>query len=129
MKKVVFTWKSVDQSNNSIVTMRKLDVIFEKGVERPVIVINAGDVEIIDRTLPIDVKMVMEKLKEIDFDKKDDIHCPAFYSGDVWELMVDDKIYSGVLEDPHYVTKVKKIIRFNAIQVYANKKVAGYIKS
>ena len=107
---------------------RKL-VCYEENLENPIIVIDTGGVKIEDRTLTINNKEILNKIREIDFDKSYDINCPNSYSGDFWELIVDDKKYQGVLEDPHYVVKLKKIIRFNAIQVYASKKLAGYIKS
>ena len=129
IKKVVFTWKSIDKNPVYLGNMNRLDVIFEENNDFPIIYIDAGNVKIEDRSLEIDCKEVLNKVGEIDFEVPYDIRYPNNYSGDIWELIVNDKKYEGILEDPHYVVRIKKIIRFNAIQVYANKKLAGYIKN
>ena len=129
IKKAVFAWKNCDNSPFDFGNMKGFDLIFEEQRVNPVLVIDAGNVKIQDESLGIDNKEVLRKLGEIDFDEMHDPNCPGTYSGDIWELSINDKIYKGMLEDPHYVIKMKKIIRFNAVQVYANKKLAGYMKA
>ena len=71
----------------------------------------------------------MKKIGEIDFEKTSGLGYKEEFSGDVWELIVNDKEYKGALVQPHYVSKIRKIIRYNAIEVYAKKKIAGYLKA
>ena len=129
VRKAIFTWKRIEKDPIDFQNMIRLDVAFELGNDKPVIFIDAGSVKIEDRSLTIDVKEILKKLGDIDFDALYDVNVPSEYSGDAWELMINDKLYKGVLADPHYVRKVKKVIRFNAIQVYAEKKLASYVKS
>lgn len=129
IKKVVFTWKRMGKDPIHCGNMNRLDIVFEENLERPIIVIDTDGIKIEDKTFDIDNKEVLKKIGEIDFDLPYDIKYPNNYSGNIWELCINDKKYEGMLEDPHYVVKIKKIIRFTAIQVYANKKLAGYIKS
>jgi len=129
IKKVVFTWKNIEKDSICLGNINRLDIVFEVGNDYPIIYIDAGNVKIEDRSLELDCKEVLSKIGEIDFGVPYDVRFPNNYSGDIWELIVNDKKYEGILEDPHYVVRIKRIIRFNAIQVYANKKLAGYIKS
>ena len=125
IKKVVFSWIKKEKDLIDFQNMKRLDVTFEEGKDYPVIFIDAGDVKIQDSSLKIDSKEILEKIGKIDFEAID----TSEFSGDEWELFINDKLYKGVLSEPGYVLKVKKIIRFNAILVYANKKLAGYVKA
>ena len=101
-------------------------MILEKDKEKSILIIESGDVKIEDKSLPINCKEVLSKIGKIDFDKMYDRDNPSEYVRNKWRLIVDDKVYEGVLEDPHYVVLIKKIIRFNAIETYASKKISGY---
>lgn len=129
VKKVVFTWENIDKGNVFLGNMQRLDIVFGEDEMYPIIYIDAGNIKIEDRSLELDAKEVLKKIGEIDFEMPCDLRYPNNYSGDIWKLQVNDKEYEGMLEDPHYIVRIKKIIRFNAIQVYANKKLAGYIKN
>ena len=128
IKKVVFTYKSLYEKTFNFGNLDKMDVIFEIDSESPVILITSGKVKIEDRSLDIDCNEVLKKISKIDFDKPYDINVPSSFCKNGWELIIDDKKYEGKLEDPYYVSLVKKIIRYTAIEVYAQKKLAGYFK-
>ena len=126
--KVVFTYKNIFKSGMNLGVLDRMDIIIEKGSEKPVLMIESGDVKIEDRSFPIDCKDVLKKIGEIDFDKPFDPSIPSCYDRSEWELIVDEKKYEGMLEDPYYVSIIKKIIRYNAIEVYVSKKLARYFK-
>ena len=128
VNRVVFTWERIEEDPIDYGNMNKLDIIFEKGKDKPVILIDAGNIKIEDNTFEIDSKDVLKKIREIDFNMFYNLKFRSEYSGHEWKLMVDDKIYELILEDPHYIVLIKRIIRFNAVQDYANKKLAKYIK-
>ncbi len=128
VRKAIFMWKRIEKDPYFFGKLNRLEVIFQEGEENPTILIDAGKVKIEDNSLKIESKEVLKKIGEIDFEKEYDPKCFNEYSGDSWELQINDKKYEGVLEDPHYVVKVKKIIRYSAIKLYAEKHLAGYLK-
>lgn len=129
IRKAVFTWKRnmvdpIDYNN-----VNRIDVVFQEGLERPVLYIDAGSVKIEDGNLPIDVKEVLTKMGQVDFEQKYIFGVDDEFTGDAWELIINDKLYKGVLSEPKYVTKVRRIIRFNAIELYVQKKMSAYVKA
>ena len=126
--RVVFTYKNIFKSGMNLGILDRMDIIIEKGSEKAVLLMESGDVKIEDRSFPVDCNDVLKKVGEIDFDKPFDPAVPSCFNKCKWELVVDDKKYEGALEDPYYICIVKKIIRYNAIEVYASKKLAGYFK-
>ena len=129
IRKAVFIWKRIEKDPIDFQNMNRMEIVFEEGLDKPIILIDAGGVKIEDRTFEIDNREVLKKIGEVDFDLMYDSKYQSDYSGNIWELVINEKKYEGIFEDPHYVIKIKRIIRFNAIQVYANKKLAGYLKS
>lgn len=128
IKKVVFTWKKVQKDPVCFGNMERLDIVFEEGNKNPMIFIDAGNIKIEDRSLEVDCEDVLKRIGKIDFEDKHDISNEENFSGDIWELWINDKKYEGILSEPRYVIELKKIIRFNAIEVYANKKLSKYVQ-
>ena len=126
--RVVFTYKNIFKSGMNFGVLDRMDIIIERGNKKPTLVIESGDIKIEDRSFPIDCNDVLKKIGEIDFDKSFDLAVPSCFNKCGWELIVDGKKYEGALEDPYYVCIIKKIIRYNAIEVYVNKKLAAYFK-
>lgn len=124
VNRVVFSWLKKQKDLFDVQNINRIDIIFEEGQD-VVICIDAGKIKIEDRSLKIDTNYVLKRISEIDFGKS----ISTEYSGDSWQLYINDTLYEGFLGDPEYVRKVKKIIRFNEFQLYAIKKVAGYLKS
>ena len=129
IRNVTFVWKKKEKDFIDYNNINRIEVHFKEGELKPLLVIDAGSIKIEDSSLPIDSKEVLKKIGEIDFEKRGGTGFNDEFSGDIWELVVNDKFYEGVLSQPHYVSKIRKIIRYNAIEVYANKKIAGYLKA
>lgn len=129
IRKAVFTWKRNMKDPIDYNNVNRIDVVFDEGAERPVLYIDAGSIKIEDGNLPIDTKEVLINIGKIDFDEKYIFGVNDEFTGDAWELIINDKLYSGVLSEPKYVTKVRRIIRFNAIELYVQKKISAYVKA
>ena len=129
IRNITFVWKKKEIDIIDYNNINKIEVSFKEGEAKPILLIDAGSIKIEDHSLPIDVNEVLKKIGEIDFERTSGLGYNEEFSGDVWQLVVNDKEYEGVLVQPHYVSKIRKIIRYNAIEVYAKKKIAGYIKA
>ena len=126
VRKVVFSFEDIFKPNANIGNIDKINLIIQKDSEKPILIVESGDVKVADKSLPINCKEILDKIGKIDFEKKYDVNNPSEYVKSKWELIIDDKKYEGMLEDPYYIVLIKKIIRFNAIEIYANKKISGY---
>lgn len=124
---VTFTWKKEEDDQIDFCNIKKIDVTFDRENEKPLLVIDAGKIKIEDRSLEIESKDVLKKIGLIDFESVSKYDGDE-YCGDVWELIVNDKKYQGFMGNPKFVNEIRKIIRLNAIQVYANKKLGNYLK-
>lgn len=122
-----FTWKKEEDDPIDFCNMRRLDILFDRDNKNPLLIIDAGKIKIEDRSLQIENADVLKKASMINFESinkyEDDEYC-----GDVWELVVNGKKYQGVMKNPKFVNEIRKIIRLNAIQVYANKKLGNYLR-
>lgn len=128
VKKAVFVWKKVQKDPICLENMERMDIVFEEGNEKPIIFIDAGSVKIEDSSLDIDCQDVLKKLGKINFEEKCGIGDLREFTGEGWELWINDKKYEGLLNEPRYVIEFKRIIRFNAIEIYANKKLSKYLQ-
>jgi len=128
VRKVVFSWDKIYKDKFIFGNIDKLDIVFEEGIENPVIFIDAVIVKIEDRMMKIDNKEILKKIGEIDFETNNKYQRGDNFSGGKWKLIVNDKIYEGVFEEPSYVKQLKAVIRYTAIWEYASKKLANYLK-
>lgn len=122
-----FSWKKEEDDPIDFCNIRRIDILFDRDNENPLLIIDAGKIRIEDRSLPIENLDILKKVSMIDFERinkyEDDEYC-----GDVWELVVNNEKYQGIMKNPKFVNEIRKIIRLNAIQVYANKKLGNYLK-
>lgn len=125
--KMAFTWKISEIPPENFYNIRRIDVIFDRENKNPLLIIDAGKIKIEDRTLEIGSEEVLKKVGTLDFEETNK-YTHDEYCGDAWELKIDDRNYAGVISNPKFVNEIRKIIRLNAIQVYANKKLANYLK-
>ena len=128
INKVELVWEKIEKDSFNFGNINKVNIVFCHGEKFPVVFIDAGCLKIEDRTLKIDSEEVLKKTGEIDFENKNKYESRAQYVGNYWKFIVNDEIYEGFLGQPEYVRKFKKIIKFDLIWEYCNKKVANYLK-
>ena len=128
INKVVFMCEELEKSPDFYNNISKMEISINRGDDRPTIFVDAGLVKFEDRSYTMDVENVLEQIGKIDFELKNDIKCPGDYCGNKWKLIVNDKEYEDAMEEPHYVIKFKRIIRYTAIDVYMRKRIGRYLK-
>ena len=111
IRNVTFIWKKKEKDIIDYNNIDKIEVCFTDEKSKPTLFIDAGSIKIEDCSLPIDAKEVLKKIGEIDFERTSGLGYNEEFSGDVWQLIVNDKEYEGILVQPHFVSKVRKIIR------------------
>ena len=111
LNKVIFSCEMMDYSSFDVEKIKKIDVIFEKGVENPVLIIECATVKIEDRGLPINCDEILKEVGKIDFESENDFLLQSEYSGKKWRIILNDKEYSGAFDDPYYVTQLKKVLK------------------
>lgn len=127
IRKMILSWYSKEKPPIFTGDMLSMDICFIEDEDKPVLYIDAGNVKIEDRTFPVDVKEILKKIGKIDFEQEHNKYNEETYSGDIWKLQINEKTYEGFLSDPSFVKEIKKIIRYTAIKLYAEKKLAKYI--
>ena len=128
LNKVAFSCELINGYTFDKQELKKMVVVFERDKENPVLLIESENVTIEDRWLPINSNDVIKGVSKIDFNLKNDFSLESEYSGKKWKLILNDKEYDGVLEDPYYIVELKRVIKYSAIELYAIKKLANYFK-
>ena len=126
IREVKFIWKSgIEDDLADYSNMKRLEIMFNESQSQ--LIIETRKIKIEDRSIEFDSKEILKKIGEIDFKTSKYQNYSSMYSGEIWELYINNQKYEGVLDQPEYVSKVKKIIKYNIIWTYANRKLAKYI--
>lgn len=127
INKLTFKWKKSKRDTIDVGNIYSIDVILDRENENPLIIIDAGKIKIEDRSLSINSEEILKSIGKLDLEPVSKYE-PKEYCGDAWELTIDDIKYEGTLDNPKFVNEIRKIIKLNAIQNYANKKIGNYFK-
>lgn len=135
MKKIEYTGYSTVINGNAVYKVTVcLENYFNKiGIIK--LVINAGRIKIVDDSYEflnqekstLDILEAFEKLEKIKFPTQTKF-IEKGCDGYGWKLTVDDTKYEGYLTFPKFLDKVLKIIKYDEICEYAERKAAAYIK-
>jgi len=128
INKVIFSCEEMNESIFDKQKLKKMEIVFESDKENPVLYFECDDISIEDRSLPISNSEILKGIEKINFELANDFSLKSEYSGKRWNLIVNDKEYRGILEDPCYIIELKKILKFNAIELYAIKKITNYFR-
>ena len=128
INKVKFVWEKIDKEISRFGGINKIEITFSRDCENPIVYIDAGIVIVEDKSLQIDNVEILQKIGKINFEEKRGYREVGEFFQNSWKLIVDDKTYEGVFEEASFVSELKKIIRFDIILDYANKKIARYLK-
>ncbi len=127
VRRIEFIWKKIANESFNFGGIDEIKIsIFEKA-SKIIVEVIAGDLKIIDGTIMLDTNYILKQIGKIDFDDGEKGRDFEFFKY-MWQLAVNDNVYSGVFQCPGFVSKVKKIIRFDTILILMNKKVADYSK-
>lgn len=135
MKKIEYTGYSSVMNGNAVY---KITVYLENYFNKIGIIklfINAGRIKIADDMYEVlnkekntlDILKAFEELEKMKFPTQIKFIRKGC-DGYGWNLTVDDTKYEGYLTSPRFLEKVLKIIKFDKISEYADRKVNAYIK-
>ena len=128
IRKVEFVWEKSQVGIIRYADINNLRIVFSEAEVNPVVYIDAGIIKIEDRSFAIDSNYVLKRIGELDCEKVNNPNLPKEFSQNHWKLIVNDSVYEGFFQIPHYVSKIKKIIRYEIIWEEVNKKIARYVK-
>lgn len=128
INRVVFVWENRDKDIFGFGNINKIDVVFDRNECNPVIFVDAGSVKIEDRSIKINNAEILQKIGLLNLEKEKEDNFSREFMNTFWKLIVNDVTYEGVLSVPKYVSKIKKIIKFDVIFDQMSKKIANYLK-
>lgn len=125
--KLSFKWENPIKDTIDVGNICSVEITFDRANENPLLTIDAGKIKVEDRSLEINSEEILKNASKVDFENIKKYESNE-YCGDYWQLVVNDKKYGGILDNPRYVNEIRRIIRLNAILLYANKKIGNYYK-
>ncbi len=128
MKNFKYTWKNFGAIKSGY-DVEKIIIKIDSEEYNPTIIFSTGDFNgftIIDKTYKLKNKELLEELSKVDIP---DSNTPIDgLDGSAWEIEIDGKILKGYLDKPKWHEQIKKIIHFEDIFSYVDKKRKLYLE-
>ena len=128
INKVVFVLENNQKDVFNFGIINKVEIVIDCNNESPCVFVDAGNVKVEDRGIQINNLDVLSKISLLDLKEETQKELKGEFLNSFWRLIINDEVCEGIFSIPSYVSKIKKIIRYDLIFEQINKKIANYLK-